>query len=902
LEAPRRRDWTHFGTCIAEGEFGEFAATLYRKLHALVRRRDLDRELDEELQFHLSMRAEQYRHEGGAGSSAETAARRRFGNLGRVQEQCRDQWTFVWLETMWQDLRYGVRQLRRSPGFTVSATVTLMLGIGATTAVYSMLHTVLWRPVPLPDLGSLVFIMQASPGEGMPFRPTSPADLDDIRSRVTTVRDLAAWQITRSNIVDSGGEPMVVESARVSPNLFSMLGIRPALGRVFRPEEDQRGKEQVVLLSDSLWRRHFGGDANIVGRTVRIEGRDFTVVGVMPPEFRFPRSWRDMWIPLALTPDEQASRNGSRLEVGARLQPGRSRAQVTAELDGIAAALEKQYPETNRNRRFLALSFERYWYGDLAPIFASLILGGSLFVLLIACANVANLQFARATTRVRELAVRTALGSGLWRQVRQLLTESVGLAALGGALGLVVAWVELGLLKAAVPAEMRHYMAWDEIGINARALAFALAATVASGILAGLAPAWRCRRIDLVESLKEGGHGSSAGPKGTRWRSILAAGEIAAATVLLVGSVLMVHGFRGLVSASSSAEPASMLTMQLALDATRYREPHQVSAFYRELVARAAAIPGVRTAAAASGLPYSRRYPSGQFAIQGRQFEPGQKPSALIEAVTPDYFRALLVPLRTGRLPTDADRPGTTPVAVISQRAADRWWPGRQPIGDQIRLGERDWVTIVGVVGDLSYSVLNREPGPVVYVPFAQMPDRSMNVGLRVAGDPMRVAPAVRSLVRSLDPELPVTNLSTLDVLIRQESYGLEFMASFMGVSGLLALILSVVGLYGVTAYSTSARTHETGIRMALGARRRQVIMRLFGRGMVSVISGLGLGLIPAWGLARLMQSVVWGVRADDPAAFVGVPAVLIGVAALAVLVPALRATRIDPVKALRHD
>jgi putative ABC transport system permease protein len=483
-----------------------------------------------------------------------------------------------------------------------------------------------------------------------------------------------------------------------------------------------------------------------------------------------------------------------------------------------------------------------------------------------------------------------------------MLTESVVLASVGAVLGLAVAKWMLVVLKAGVPAEMRHYMAgWEDIGLSGHALGFALAAALGSGIVAGAAPALRCLKVNLTDSLKEGGPGLSAVGR-SRWRSVLVAGEIALATVLLTGSVLMVRGFRALAAGGTELHPTTILTMRLALGGTRYRESHQVANFYRELLARAAAIPGVRSAVAATGLPYSRRYPIGRFAIEGREPRPGEEPVAAIEAVTPNYFRTMFVPLRSGRLFSEGDGLLAAPVAVVSARAARTWWPNEGPIGRRIQLAGRAWATIVGVVGDIPYSALSREPGPTVYVPFAQAPDREMDIGLRLASDAIEAAPSIRAVVRALDPELPVTNLNTMDALVRQESFALAFMAGLMGVSGLLALILSAVGVYGVMAYSISARTHETGIRMALGARRGQVIGMLFRGGIRTTLAGLAFGLIPAWGLARAMQSFVWGVRAADAAAFVGVPLLLVAAASLAIYIPAVRATRIDPIRALHNE
>lgn len=892
----------HYGSRIAEGEFGETAARLYLKLRALVKRREWERDLVEELQFHLAMREEQISGNCEP-NEARNSARRRFGNETGVRERCRDLWTFRWFETFLHDVRYAVRQLRRSPGFAIFAAVILALGIGATTAVYSLLSAILWRPVPLPDVSSIVFIYQAAPGQALPYTFAPAGDLDEIRRETAVLDNLAMWALGRHSFVDAGGEASVAESARVSTNLFDMLRVQPALGRAFLPGDDQPGRDRIVILGHDLWRRHFGADPGVIGRTIRLDSRNVTVIGVMPPEFRFPRSWRELWVPLVLPPESRASHNSAGVEAAARLKPGQTLAQAAAELDAIAARLEKVYPATNRNRRFTAVPFYRYWYGDLAPVFAALMMGASAFVLLIACVNVANLQLARAAGRSREVAMRMALGSGRTRLIRQLLTESLVLASIGAALGLLVAKWTLDLFKAGIPAEMRHYMpGWPEIGLNGQALRFSLAAALVSAIVAGLAPALRCLRVDLKEALREGAHGSSAGLGRTRWRAVLVAAQIAMATVLLVGSVLMVRGFRALVAGGAQFQPARMLTVRLALSGARYTEPYHVANFYRELLERAAAIPGVQSAVAATGLPYSRRYPSGRFSIEGREPRPDRQPTAIIEAVTPNYFKTLFVALRSGRYLSESDGSRTPPVAVISASAAQRWWKDMDPVGQSVRLRGRGPVSIVGVVGDIPYTAMSRDPSPTIYVPFAQAPDREMDIGLRTSADPVQAAARLRAVVRAMDPELPVTNLNTMETLMRQESFGLALMAGLMGASGLLALALSAVGVYGVMAYSIAGKTHETGIRLALGARRSQVILRLLHSGLRNALAGLALGLLPAWGLAHVMQSYIWGVRAGDSAAFLGVPLLLIATSAIAIYLPAARGTRIDPVTALRQE
>jgi putative ABC transport system permease protein len=541
--------------------------------------------------------------------------------------------------------------------------------------------------------------------------------------------------------------------------------------------------------------------------------------------------------------------------------------------------------------------------GDYVAQQVRMLLGAALFVLLIACANVANLQFARGTARWREIAVRISLGAGRGRLLRQLITESMVLAAAGGAAGLFFAQWGLRLIKAGVPSEMRQYMAgWEAIGLNASALAVTLAAAILSGIVAGLAPAWRCSRPNLTESLKEGGSGSSSGRGRHRLRTVLVAGEIALATILLVGAGLMVHTFRASLSAGRDLEPATLLTFRLALSDNKYHEDYQVSEFYRAVLERTGTLPGVRSAVGASALPYSRHWSSAPFTIEGRQAGPGDQPSAQIQAVSLEYFNTMRVPLLAGRLLARGDDLHSGRVAVISKRTAKRWWPGGgPPLGTKIKLWGQP-VAIVGVVGDVQSSALNRDPGPTVYVPYTQFPQREMDMALRTAGDPVQLAPAVRAAIRSIDPEQPITGLNTLAELILQEAFGLRTVAVLMGVFGAVAMVLALIGAYGVTAYLVSEGTHEIAIRMALGAPRSAVLLTVVRRSMTAAGLGLVAGLIPAYGLARLMASAIWGVSAADPFALLTIPLMLGLSAVLASCIPAWRATRVELVAALRGE
>jgi putative ABC transport system permease protein len=796
----------------------------------------------------------------------------------------------VWFATFWQDIRFATRQLWRNPGFTAIAALTIALGVGATTSIYTMLDVLIWQPIPLPDLNKLAMIVEAVPGQPFFWLPAAPADVESIRRGDTYLESLASWQLTMVNLVGSGGEALRLEAVRVSPNFLAVAGVQPAIGRAFLPSEDQPGHEREVILSDGMWRGHFGGDLNLVGRTIRLDGRNYTVVGIMPPGFYFPRPSRQIWIPLALTPEERTSRAVHLVDSGGRLSSGHTLAQFTAEVNGIASRLEQQYPATNAHRHFLAWSGQHYFSGgSLAKLYSAMLLGAALFVLLIACMNVANLQFARATGRWREIAVRTALGARRSRLVRQLVTESAALAMVGAALGLLLANWGLAILQAHVPAELVHYNPrLADMGLNRHALVFTLIAALASGILTGLAPAWRGSRANLT-----------AGPPGPgqhRLRSVLVAAEVALAVVLLVGAGMTVRGFQTLASSSTALEPSSLLTLQLSL--AQDRDP---VSYYRQVLDRIAVLPGVRSAVAVTALPYSRHGNASPVNIEGRPVEPGKPLTPQVQSVTAGYFQSLRIPLRAGRLPSDADGPKAPRIAAISESMARRWWPDGTALGKRLQVDAGPWIQIVGVVGDIERSVIDRSFAPTVYFPFAQAPEHEMDIAIRTSGDARSLASAVRSTVRAVDPEQPILNLNTMTNLIEQEAFGVAYMAALMGAFGLLALALSSVGVYGVMAYVVSGQTHEIGIRMALGAPRGTVLAMLFRRGMWTALAGLLVGLIPAYGLARLIRAVVFGASSVGPAIF-AIPLVLAFAAAIAIYIPARRALKIDPIAALRQE
>ena len=809
------------------------------------------------------------------------------------------------METMWQDLKYAARILRKNPGFSAIAIVALALGIGANTAIFSVADAFLFKPLPFHDLERLVMVLELRPHQTQDTNSVAPATYFDWQANGRSFEKMGAYSWNEMSLTGEGA-PEQVEGFSVSPNFFEILQAGPALGRTFRPEEDQPGHEQETLLSYGLWQRRFGGDPQVVGRTVRLDSKTYTVIGVMPKDFDFPKI-AQLWVPLVIPEKDRNSRTARSLLPVARLKPGVTAEQAQAEMRAIEGQIGEQYPETNRGWSVRVIPVRLFIIGDLTQQYTLLLLGAVGFVLLIVCANVANLQFARAAGRQKEVAVRAAMGASRWRIVRQLLTESVLLALGGSVLGLLFADWAIVLILGNMPPDVAKFIGgWDQIHLDARALVFTIVVAVAAGVASGLAPALKSSQPDLESALREGGRGGSGNRSTHRLRSLLVVAQVSLALILMVGAGLMVKGFKSLVNVHRNLAPESVLTMEMNLPRTDgYKTQQQRNAFYEQAVAQLRTIPQVQSAAVLTSLPFSNSFGERNFTVEGRPAE-GEQPTALYECVNPDFFRMMNVPLRGGRLIDDRDAQDATPTVVISENMARTYWPGEDPVGRRLRIGaeapDNPWLTIVGVVGDLKYQWIRSAPEMVLYRPYLQAARYYSTVALRVAGDPTAIVDTVRQRVAGVDPNMPLYEVKTFASVMHESTMGLAYVAVMLAVIGLLGLVLSAVGVYGVMAYAVNERTHEFGIRMALGAAPSDVLRLALRRGVVLTATGFAVGLPLAIALARLLASIIYGVSASDAQTLILISLTLAIVAGVACYVPAHRAMRVDPMVALRYE
>jgi putative ABC transport system permease protein len=811
------------------------------------------------------------------------------------------------MSTIWQDIRYGMRMLWKSPGFTLVAVLALALGIGANTAIFSVVNAMLLRPLPYQDSDRLVVLWETNPSLANVFLRThneaSPANYLDWKQQQTVFEDIAAYRWNDYNLTGSGDTPEQLTGNPVTANLFDVLKVKPLIGRTFRPEESDPKSDRVAVLSYGLWQRRFGGDANIIGKSLTLNGNPTTVVGVMPADFEFPGAFSELWTALRFAGDQPPSRGAHFLYTRARLKPGVTLQQAQAEMDTIAARLRQQYPDTNADRsvRLVPLHEDTIEFAKTGLLS---LLGAVGFVLLIACANVANLMLARATARHKEIAIRTALGASRWRVMRQLLTESVLLSLVGGALGVLLALWGVDLLLASVPKEFSLFVhGWNQIRLDKWVLAFTVAISLITGLLFGLAPALQASKTDLNEALKEGGR-ASAGHARRRFRGALVVLEVALALVLLVGAGLMLKSFMRLLEVRPGFDPHNVLTMYLSLPGARYDKDEKIVGFYQQLVEHVAAQPGVESAGVINYLPMGGSGGTTSFVVDGHPApKPGQYPEANFRIASPNYFQTLRIPLIKGRVFTDHDKPDAPRVVLINETLARSYFAGEEPLGKVLRDPDgKNPAEIIGVVSDIKHFGLDDAAEPYVYVPHTQAAETSMALVARTANDPVGMAAAIRREVQALDKDQPVYDVKNMEQRIAERNTPARLTSFLMAVFAALALVLAAVGIYGVIAYSVSQRTHEIGIRMALGAERRDILALVVRQGMTLVGIGLALGLGASFLLMRWLASKLFQVSATDPTTFAGVALLLAGIALIACLIPARRATKVDPMVALRYE
>jgi putative ABC transport system permease protein len=789
-----------------------------------------------------------------------------------------------------RDVRFALRFLRKEPAFTAVAVLTLALGIGANSAIFSVVNALLLRPLPMKEPARLVLVRDVQAVAGQ--TPASYPEYLDWKARGSAFQELGTYFNTTFPLTGAG-EPEQLRAMRMSTSMLSMLGLSPPLGRDFRPEEEQPESERVAMISRSLWHRRFGGSPEVIGRKILLGGDPFSIVGILPDAFPFGNH-PDVAIPLRVKTD-WAVRGLHFMTVVGRLRAGPDLTQARAELEGVAKTLQGE----GVTKHGIAITpLQDLFVADTRPVLLILFEAVGL-VLLIACANIANLLLARGAGRRKEIAIRTAVGASRARLMRQFLTESVLLASLGGCLGLGIAAWGVDLLVASAPSLPRL----DEVRIDGWVLGFTALVSLLTGLLFGLAPALQAGSIDQNDSLKEGGRAGGGAPR-QRLRALLVVGEVAISLVLLIGAGLLVRSFLRVTGDDRGFEGSRVLTATLALPFAPYPDAARQTAFYAQLLERVSALPGVEAAGVTSHLPLGGDNTNSGLLIEGRTFPDNDPPFADDRLVSPGYFKAMGIPILKGRGFTERDDATAPRVALINETLARKFFPGEDPIGKRIDMNWKSegWQEVIGVVGDVRHDGLDLPLFPTVYVPYRQAIDGGMTLVVRAQNDPLQLAGAVRAQVRALDPNQPISSLRTMDEVTSESVGPRRFSTTLFGAFAALALFLAALGIYGVIAYSVTQRTHEIGIRMALGARRRDVLRLVIGHGLRPVGLGVLAGLLAALPLTRLLSGLLFGVGATDPWTFAGIPLLLSGVGLLACYFPARRAARLDPLTALRHE
>ncbi len=862
-------------------------------LSAIFHKNRAEQEMDDELHFHLEKQIEQNIAQGMSPEEARYAALRQFGNLGAVEEDCRDSWGVRLINELGQDIRYGLRQLRRNPGFTAVAVLTLALGIGANTAIFSVVNAVLLRPLAYKDPDRLVSIWAQIPsmhisGAFVEYNTF----IDYWRAQSQSFQSMTAYTPLWVNLT-SGGDPQRVLAFRVNAGFLSMAGIRPEWGREFLASEDQPGAPHVAMVSHRLWMERFGGEQNLIGRAITFDKTIYTVVGIMPANFDLYDREAGLYMPIAASPARAAGQPS--VGVYARLKPGVSLEAAQAEINGLCGrwVAATHYP---RDWGARVWRLHDYAVRDVRMSLAVLAIAVGL-VLLIACANVASLLLARASARQREMTIRSALGAGAGRIVRQLLSESLVLGVAAGALGLFAAW---GIARA-LAAGPGYLPFQDNVAIDAPVLWFTLGATLLTVLLFGLAPGLAAARGGIAGRL-QGDSRTGEGTRQSRAREILVVTEVSLALLLAIGAALTARSLMRLRAVDLGFKAEGVLTASLTLPEENYAKPQARVNFFQTLLERVRAIPGVKAAGMASHLPFSYSKSGGDVVIEGAPpRQPGDKLIVFQRSIDSGYFQAMQVPLLRGRF-FNAHDPAGQPVAIINQSMAQRCWPNQNPVGKRFGDGKDHWMTVVGVVASMRQTSLADEPDMESYVPYPQSPGSTMGLALRTTMNPTLLAPALRSAVAEQDKELPVSEIGTIVTNIAHSTRERRLTVALFAAFALLALMLAAVGIYGVISFSVARRTHEIGVRMALGAQKSDVLRMVVGQGLKLALIGVAVGIAGALALTRFLSSLLYGVKPTDPLTFIAVSLILIAVAMLACYIPARRAAKVDPMVALRYE
>lgn len=809
------------------------------------------------------------------------------------------------MKGLYQDLIYGLRMMRKNPGFTALAVITLALGIGANTAVFSNVNALLLKPFSFPDLDHVAVVWETVPKQDATSVKAAPANFLDWTEQNKTFDHLAAIHGWSANLTGEGVAERV-EGYQVSAEFFNLLGIAPQLGRQIGSADFEHGVAPVVVLSHGFWQRHVGGDPRIVGRNLLLNGQKFSVIGVASPDFDFPAG-AETWTPLDLGSTVSTDRENHYLQVIGRVKAGTSLLQAQADLQATADRLGRQLPNTNGGHGIRVISLvEDLTFGTRQ--FVMVLMGAAVFVLLLACVNVANLQLARVSARQKEMAVRIGMGASRWQLVRQLLVECVLLSFVGAGAGILLAKWGMVLLRRSIPPFiMQHVAGLKHLEIDATVLGFTLAIAVSSGILAGLAPALRFSRSELSGILKENSRSTSAGASAGRLRTLLVVSEVALALVLLVGAGLMVNGFHNMMNIKMGFDREHVLTFHVSLPSEKYHTVDQIRGYYDRLIQEMRSLPGVESASCATSLPSGWSWNWTEYAAEGHPPQSAsERPAAISQIVNPEFFQTLRVPLLQGRLLSTQDGPDTAPVIVISAAMARNVWPGQNPLGKHIKLGRFEGSepqrTVVGVVGDVRRSGFDNSADPTTYVPFAQSPQASSAIVVRTSNDPAALSSAMMARVRGIDPDQPPYDVRSLEQLISDDLSGVQSSANMMVIFGAVALVLAAAGIFAVMSYSVTQRTHEIGVRMALGARRLDVLRLVIARAAKMAAAGLAIGVAIALLLSHALSSMLFGVIRIDPLVFVLLTVMLAAVATLAAYIPARWATRVDPMQALRCE